>query len=206
MQFIRHRINTLEDLDNLHPADGAEIDVRYHLDQLVLHHDPFQLDAKGLLTLESFLSNWNCQGTLILNLKSEGIEDKCIELLQKHNVHNWFFLDMSMPFFVKYALQASNANNASISPANLCARFSDFEPLEYALSFSSMIEWIWVDTFKSFPLDLQAYQKIVSKNLKICLVSPELQGQPANHIKLIKAEIAEFNVHSVCTKYPELWR
>ena len=206
MQFIHHRINTLEQLDGLNLADGAEVDIRYHLDQLVLHHDAFQLDSQDLLTFESFLSNWQCKGTLILNLKSEGVEDKCIELLQKYKVSNWFFLDMSMPFFVKYALYAKNNDILGFSPENLCARFSDYEPLEYALSFSSMIGWIWVDTFASFPLDLGAYEKIDSKNLKICLVSPELQGQPVINIKLMKAKISNFDIHSVCTKYPELWR
>ena len=109
MQFIRHRINTLEQLHGLDLTDGAEIDIRYHLDELVLHHDAFQLDPQELLTFELFLSNWDCKGTLILNLKSEGIEDKCIELLQKYKISNWFFLDMSMPFFVKYALAAACA-------------------------------------------------------------------------------------------------
>ena len=206
MQFIRHRINTLEQLHGLDLTDGAEIDIRYHLDELVLHHDAFQLDPQELLTFELFLSNWDCKGTLILNLKSEGIEDKCIELLQKYKISNWFFLDMSMPFFVKYALFAKDNNIPGFSSANLCARFSDYEPLEYALSFSSMIEWIWVDTFESFPLDSNAYNKIATNNLKICLVSPELQGQSVDNIKLMKAEISKFNVHSVCTKYPELWR
>jgi len=206
MQYIRHRINTLDELNQLRHTDGAEIDIRYHLDQLVLHHDPYNHDDQDLLTLESFLSNWHCKGTLIINLKSEGVEDKCIQLLKKYKVFNWFFLDMSMPFFVKYAIHAKNNNIAGFSSANLCARFSDYEPLEYALAFSSMIEWIWVDTFESFPLDSKAYEKITNQNLKICLVSPELQGQSKKDIELMKSKITNFKIHSVCTKYPELWK
>ena len=78
--------------------------------------------------------------------------------------------------------------------------------MEYALAFSSMIEWVWVDTFESFPLDLNAYKKIINRNLKICLVSPELQGKSKKDIEPMKSKITEFKIHSVCTKYPELWR
>ena len=42
MRFINHRINTVTDLDSVPFENGIELDVRYHNDELILHHDPFQ--------------------------------------------------------------------------------------------------------------------------------------------------------------------
>ena len=40
-KIIAHRINTISQL-NLVPKDfGIEVDIRYHEDDLILHHDPF---------------------------------------------------------------------------------------------------------------------------------------------------------------------
>ena len=41
MIFINHRINTIQQLDSVPKKNGAEIDVRYHNNDLILHHDPF---------------------------------------------------------------------------------------------------------------------------------------------------------------------
>ena len=46
-------------------------------------------------------------------------------------------LDLSMPYFVKYSMIAKNKliNNFTID--NLAVRFSDKEPIEYALVYKS---------------------------------------------------------------------
>lgn len=205
MQIIRHRINTLEQLSELEPTDGAEIDVRYHLDNLILHHDPFEHDVNNPLLLESFLSSWNCNGPLILNLKSEGIEAKCIDLIKKYKVSNWFFLDMSMPFFVNYSIQSGLRSIEGFGPKNLAVRFSDFEPIDYALAFKGRVDWVWVDTFQDFPLSAKSYSELKDAGFKLCLVSPELQGFPKEEIFNMKNKIQGFSVEAVCTKHPELW-
>ena len=41
MQIIAHRINTIAQLKNVPKNFGIELDIRYHENELVLHHDPF---------------------------------------------------------------------------------------------------------------------------------------------------------------------
>jgi hypothetical protein len=42
---------------------------------------------------------------------------------------------MSMPYFIKYANKAKTLEMKGFSKENLMVRFSQFEPIEYALSF-----------------------------------------------------------------------
>ena len=41
MYIIKHRVNFKEDLDGINLNFGAEIDIRYHNNELILNHDPF---------------------------------------------------------------------------------------------------------------------------------------------------------------------
>ena len=91
MQIIRHRTNKISDLQNISNDEGAEIDIRYHEEKIIIQHDPFPANSASTITLEEFLKSWKSQGTLILNLKSEGIEKKCISILKRFNLSNWFF-------------------------------------------------------------------------------------------------------------------
>ena len=43
MNFISHRVNTIEALEATDQAYGVEVDIRSHGSQLVIHHDPFTL-------------------------------------------------------------------------------------------------------------------------------------------------------------------
>ena len=39
------------------------------------------------------------------------------------------------------------------------------------------IDWVWIDCFSRLPIDINSYKKLKELNLKLCLVSPELQQQ-----------------------------
>ena len=207
MIIIHHRINRLENISSLNKDDGAEIDVRYHCNDLILHHDPFEHHIRHPILLESFLEQWNCNGPLILNLKTEGIEEDCINLMRKFNVENWFFLDMSMPFFVKYSMLTSSDAFKNFSSENLAVRYSDFEPIDYAISFAGRVSWLWIDTFKKFPLDSNIVKVLNDLNFKICIVSPELHNHSVELIQEMRSTIKTLNltVDAVCTKYPQAW-
>lgn len=202
MQLIYHRINKVKDLRNIPSSAGVEIDVRYHHDDLILNHDPLDHHKLTIDTLDYFLKNWCHAGPIILNLKTEGIEQQCIALMQKYNIQEWFFLDMSMPFFVKIAnnLKANNLNKN-----NLAVRFSEYEPIEHALSFKNKAAWIWVDCFNNLPLNAKNYAVIREANFKICIVSPELHSHSDDRIKEFRALLGDMKIDAVCTKRPELW-
>ena len=153
MIIINHRINSLLKLKEIPLKHGIEIDVRYHKDDLILNHDAFNHHITKSTKLKDLLIMWNNFGPIILNLKSEGIEDACMKMMEKYKVKNWFFLDMSMPILVKYSDKAKKKEFKYFSPENLSVRFSDREPIEYALSFKGKASWVWVDYFSHFPLN-----------------------------------------------------
>lgn len=206
MKIVQHRINTSKQLESVPSTYGIEVDVRYHASDLVLDHDPFDHHTKNPETLRSFLKTWNHEGPLILNIKTEGIEKSCIELMELHSIKSWFFLDLSMPYFVKYSLSAANQTISGFSPNNLAVRFSQYEPIEYALAFKNKARWVWVDCFDGEPMDQGSLDKLKQNGFKICLVSPELQGYPKETTKSFSLKCKRFDIDAVCTKYPELWK
>jgi len=109
-----------------------------------------------------------------------------------------------MPAMVKYSLESLDISKA-ISPSNLAIRFSEYEPIEYALSFEGRAKWLWVDCFNHLPLTDSIYVKIKKANFKICIVSPELQNHPIENIKNYKHKISGMEIDAICTKRPDLW-
>ena len=76
MEIILHRINKRKTLRSAPKEFGIEVDIRSYGDRLIIHHDPF---VEG----ESF-DEWMkdfCHGTLILNVKEEGLEARLIEFM-----------------------------------------------------------------------------------------------------------------------------
>jgi hypothetical protein len=215
MQIIVHRINRVKTngetkgLNEVGNEYGIEFDIRYHHDDLVLHHDPFGHQKEKLDKFEALLSEYVKEhtGTMILNVKTEGVEKKCIELMQKYNYKNWFFLDLSMPFFAIYTEKAYRGEINGFTPENLAVRFSEREPIEYALAFKDKAKWVWVDCFTKMPLNKTNYKQLKNAGFKICLVAPELQKHDIAKTKefqnILDGEGIELD--AVCTKKPELW-
>lgn len=208
MEVILHRINTSDKLKDASKNMGIEIDIRYHENDLILHHDPFHHhENKKPEKFEEFLKSWGHKGIMILNLKSEGLEDECIRLMNQYKIKKWFFLDMSMPYFVRYAELAAANSIEGFGPDNLAVRFSEKEAIEYALKFRSKAGWVWVDCFTYMPLDKEISQLLKSNGFKTCLVSPELQKHDPAHIEKFKEILKTqgISLDAVCTKYPDLW-
>jgi hypothetical protein len=192
---ILHRVNTKQDLLTTPICFGVEIDIRSNGDQLYLCHDPFSSGD----SLEEWLELYN-HGTLILNVKEEGLEDRLIELMQKFSIDDYFFLDQSFPFLIKSASKGENK----------CAvRVSEFENIETAMKLSGKIDWVWVDCFTRFPLTAKDAKRLqIDGGFKLCFVSPELQGRmDIDQIKEYRDRIMSLGIRgdAVCTKHPELW-
>ena len=87
---------------------------------------------------------------------------------------------------------------------NIAIRFSEFESIESVELVKDMVQWVWVDCFTlPSPLTPENYARIKATGLKICLVSPELQGHPVDKITEYKKFITDnaFEIDAVCTKY-----
>ncbi|MGL4524478.1 MAG: hypothetical protein ACRCVN_03005 [Spirochaetia bacterium] len=206
MTYIYHRINTINQLKKVPVDAGIEIDIRYHNDDLILHHDPFAHHKNQPEKLAQFLKHWQHKGPIILNVKTEGIEEECIKLMEHFNIKNWFFLDLSMPYFCLYVQKALNDSIRGFSSENLCVRYSEYEPIEYAISFSQKVKWVWVDCFTQLPLNTQVYSKLKEAGFHICLVSPELQKHEKLRISEFKNALNSIGkVDAICTKYPNIW-
>lgn len=194
MNIISHRRNTIDELKATPSCYGIEVDIRSYGNDLVVHHEPY---TKGPL-FSDWLQHFQ-HGTLILNVKEEGLEERVLHLVHQHGIDNYFFLDQSFPFLVKTARQGERR----------CAvRVSEFESVKTALQMASMIDWVWVDCFTRFPLTSDDARALHDAKLQLCLVSPELQGFAAeNSIPEFKALLRNLNIdaEAVCTKRPEMW-
>ncbi|MDE0783567.1 MAG: phosphatidylinositol-specific phospholipase C/glycerophosphodiester phosphodiesterase family protein [Planktomarina sp.] len=194
MRLIAHRRNTLNELLATPTKYGVEVDIRSYGDKLVIHHDPF---IKG----ESFEAWISCyqHGTLILNVKEEGLEARLIEMMKSKGINDYFFLDQSFPFLIKWS---------KVGERRCAVRVSEFESIETAMSLAGKIDWVWIDCFTHFPLSREDADRLKDSGLRLCLVSPELQGWNAeSEIHTLVALLIErgIQVDAVCTKRPDLW-
>jgi hypothetical protein len=195
MMLIAHRINTTRELKELPLDFGLEVDLRDYEGRLILQHDPFTRGED----FEDFLKVYK-HALIILNIKSERIEWRVLELLKKYSVRDYFFLDSSFPMI--YQLSEKGESNTAL-------RFSEFEGVDTLVAMQGRVKWVWVDCFEKLPLTSQAYQRIKGLGYKLCLVSPELQGRPQDIISYRNyLEDEGISIDAVCTKQTnfDLWR
>lgn len=194
MKIISHRRNTIAELRATPTQYGVEVDIRSRGRDLIIHHDAF---VEGE-SFDEWFSAYQ-HGTLILNVKEEGLEARLIELMKSRGFVDYFFLDQSFPFLVKWSRAGEHR----------CAvRVSEFESIETALTLAGKVDWVWVDCFTRFPLAGEDARRLQDAGFRLCLVSPELQGRDAATeipalIELLRKRhiVAE----AVCTKRPDLW-
>ncbi|WP_404452351.1 hypothetical protein LG329_18530 [Virgibacillus necropolis] len=187
MNFIAHRVNTIEELNKLPVNYGVEIDLRDSGDKLILQHDPFT-DGEDF---ETYLKHYR-HGTMIINSKSERIEHKVLELLNSYQITDYFFLDSSFPMIHLLAKKGER---------NIALRFSEYEGLDTVLTMEGKVKWVWVDCFTKLPLDKEIYAVLKRAGFKLCLVSPELQGRPED-IESYKHYLDQNSIllDAICTK------
>ena len=188
MQFIAHRINTINQLKKLDKKYGIEIDIRDNGKNLIVVHDPFK---KGIL-LKSFLKFYKHE-ILIANIKSERVEDEVIKLFKKNNIIKYFFLDSSFPKIIDLVKKKFR---------KIAIRVSFYESATIAKKLKGKVNWIWFDTFKGIPKDLNELKYLKYKlNYKICLVCPKLHNK-SNRLNSKQIQIIKKNrlIDAVCTK------
>ena len=194
MQIILHRVNTTQQLKLVGKKYGVEVDIRTYGDELILHHDPFQCGE----SLRNWLKYFDHK-TIIANVKEEGLEGRILKEFKKRNITNFFFLDQSFPFLMK--LMRTNEKRTAV-------RYSDFESIETVMSLTGKVDWVWIDSFDRFTLTSEQNKNLKNMGFKLCLVSPELQGQDllieGENIRqsIIEGKL-EFD--AICTKNPSFW-
>ena len=197
--IILHRVNFLGPCAGetvFSHCDGIEFDLRDSAGELIVTHDAFTTGQR----FEEFLSFCDPSKFYIVNVKCEGIESAALLLLEKYGIRNFFFLDCSIPAMVKLGKAGEN---------RLAVRFSEYESLQTVLSMKQFVSWVWIDTFSRLPISKETLEFFKAVGLKTCLVSPELQQQPARiceYIETMKSE--DMKLDAVCTKAPHLatWR
>jgi hypothetical protein len=158
MEIIIHRVNTLNELKDIHPRYGVEIDIRSHASDLVLNHEPFSMGDRLIDYLDEYK-----HGTLILNIKESGIEDSVIELVKNHsNIKSYFLLDIEFPYLY---------NASKNGQKNMAIRFSEFESIDSVKKFINKVKWVWIDTFNKLPISNS--NSLILKKFNTCLVCPE---------------------------------
>lgn len=188
MEFIAHRINTLLQLQALPTEFGVELDLRDDLNgKIYIQHDPFEPGED----FEEYLKQYH-HGTMIINVKSERIESKILEMISKYDVKSYFFSDSSFPMI--WFLSNRGEKNMAI-------RVSEVEGIDTARNMAGKVGWIWVDCFSRIPIRKREADELKSLGYKLCFVSPELEGRDEDierYKKQIESEGIEFD--AICTK------
>ena len=194
MEYIAHRINTVEELKKLPYEYGVELDLRDDLTgRIYIQHNPFEPGED----FEEYLKEYH-HGTMILNIKSERIELKILEMIGKYDVKSYFFLDSSFPMIWLLSNQGEK---------NIALRISEVEGMDTARNMAGKVEWIWVDCFSRIPIGKMEADELHALGYKLCFVSPELEGRDED-IETYKQQLAERDLEfdAICTKVYNIQR
>lgn len=194
MKIINHRINKIDELNLVPDKNGVEIDIRDYCNQLVLAHDPF---CGGDL-FEKYIENYN-KSTLIVNVKSDGVEIEALRLLKCFQVEDFFLLDCSFSMINKLI---------SIGEKRFAARFSEIESVQSVYKLSGKADWVWIDWPIEQFLTPDIFFDLRAHGFKICICSPDLLGR-ADQIEFYVEFLKNFNMipDAVCVKqcHQKLW-
>ncbi len=196
--YISHRMNEIPfEL----ATDGIEFDIRDSAGQIIVTHDPYS-EGRTFRDYVDFLRQIPGASTklYIVNVKSEGIENDAIQIMEEAGLKNLFLLDCSFPRIAALAIKQSEQR--------IALRVSEYEGMDTAIRMKGLIQWIWLDVFSCLAVNNQDIRCLRECGYKICLVSPELQGQP-ERIEEYAAQMLESDwmPDAICGKawYRERW-
>jgi hypothetical protein len=193
MEIILHRVNTLDALEKVPEGCGAEVDIRTCGSRLVLNHEAMQDGA----LLEEWLGRYRTGGTLILNPKEDGLEDRIIRLVEGRGIENYFFLDLTTPAMVRMMRRGN---------PRFAVRYSEYEPAAACMKFAGAARWCWVDCFSRYPMDAEEWALLAVK-FRMCVCAPELEGHDPSAAGPMYLDFArDFPAHAVCTDFPDEWK
>jgi hypothetical protein len=172
---------------------GTETDVRDFNGELVISHDIPDFNCIKMETfLEFYSSLTNHDFTLALNIKSDGLQTKLFEVLNKFKIDNYFVFDMSIPDTIGYL----NKEMPFFS------RQSEYEKTPV---FYEKCKGIWLDSFFGNWFNKEIVLDHLDNHKKIAIVSSELHRRSANELwTFIKSnELHTKDNIILCTDIPE---
>ena len=192
MIFIAHRRNTLEELNTTPVEYGMR-----------------SISAAAAKTSSSTMMRWfraeisewiaaYRHGTLILNVRKRDWRRACFPM-DSHGITDFFFLDQSFPFLVKWAKAASSA-----APSAYRIRIHRYRAQsrgQSRLGLGGLLHALSVERGRG--------ARLQDAGFRLCIVSPELQGRNAEtEIPAYAALLTERGIaaKAVCTKRPDLWK
>jgi glycerophosphoryl diester phosphodiesterase len=173
---------------------GTETDIRDYCGELVISHDIANSDSMSLNYFLEIYSNYPNNLPLALNIKSDGLQNSLLVLLNKYNISNYFVFDMSVPDGLGY-LQSG------------LKTFSRQSEHETTPSFYEDAEGVWLDEFNDHWITHRLILDHIKNKKRVCIVSPELHNR-SNEIewseyKKICDDIIYKENLMICTDFPE---
>ncbi len=162
--------------------------------KLVLNHEPYG----GGELFDDYCKKFS-HAFMVANVKTEGIEDDVLRILERHGIVNFFLLDLTFPSIIRLS---------SSGEKRIAVRFSEHEPIESALAMKGRANWAWVDTFSTLPLDKKSHALLKGAGFSTCLVCPERWGRPRD-IATYRAYLEKNNIMPdavmTASKYAKEW-
>lgn len=172
---------------------GTETDIRDFNGELVISHDIASVECLSVDFFFRLYKSINDNLPLALNIKSDGLQIKLLELLNKYDIKNYFVFDMSVPDGLNYLK----------NDFNVFTRQSEYE---LQPSFYEEAKGVWLDEFKDHWISKEILKEHLGNNKSVCIVSPDLHKRHYlkewNNYKEYNTEM-NFNNWMICTDFPE---
>lgn len=188
MKLFLHRANTHERLTKcLENGWGAEVDVRTHMGDPYLSHDPIK-SADGLVDLTELVWYAEHGVEIILDFKESGIIDPFLPWVQARP-ESWLATDLIVPdqiYAEARGLRTLARNSVHASTEGWCVR--------------ERIEGTFHGQWMDYVQDLLAVKEPLEASKNVYLVSSELHGWRLEN-QFIEAA-RTYGFAGVCTDYP----
>ena len=168
---------------------GFETDLRDCVGKLVISHNPPRGNELTVEAVFEMYSQKQAAVPLALNIKADGLQEMLKELVEKYNIDNYFFFDMSVCDTIPYIRQK----------LKIASRRSEYEP---GMPFYEDSATIWVDFFDDDSSMMADICKFLGDGKSVCAVSPELHGRDFRYAWGLLKEMDNPRLY-LCTDYPE---
>jgi hypothetical protein len=172
---------------------GCELDIRDRHDQLVISHDVPTEDCLLLEEVFQAYKKLNCDRTIAINIKADGLQSRLKELIEKYSISNYFVFDMSVADTLGYAKHQ----------LKYFTRHSEYEPNPPLYEKAA---GVWLDCFESDWWTQEDVKTHIKNGKLVALVSPELHKRNYQTVwetwrKLEQDLVTDMLM--LCTDFPE---